>query len=234
MKNPYTILRALLAITLICCAQAAPERTCRIVFPDRPQDAPRSLHLFDGKNSQEVELPSMNLSPVYKLAAGAIQLKLLAAKADDPKEVPADAPMVEIPADHTDFVLLVFSDPGNKIAPVKLEVVNLDGKTFKPGQTLWTNRTDTTVEGKLGEQTLSLGPVTSKILDAPLSDKGVPTSGYYSASFTYRSGDEGAFEPITEQQWWHDANSRHLGFIVNKGGKLPKIFFYRDFRAAQE
>ena len=230
MKTPHTILRALLVIALLVCAQAAPERTCRIVFPDRPQDAPRSLHLFDGKNSQEVELPSMNLSSVYKLAPDAIQLKLLSAKVEDPKEVPPDAPMVEIPADHTDFVLLVFSDPNNKIAPVKLEAVNLESGTFKTGQTLWVNRTDKTIEGKLGEQTLSLGPGSSKILDAPLSDKGVPTSGYYSASFTYRSGDEGAFEPITEQQWWHDANSRHLGFIVNTGGKLPKIFFYRDFR----
>lgn len=36
--------------------------------------------------------------------------------------------------------------------------------------------------------------------------------------------------PITEQRWWHDASSRHLGFVANTGGKLPKIYFFRDFR----
>ena len=234
MKKPDAILRALLAFALLGCAQAAPERTCRIVFPDRPQDAPRSLHLFDGKQSQEVELPSMNLSPVYHPAPGVIWIKLLAAKVEDPKEVPPDAPMVEIPADHTDFVLLVFSDPNNKIAPVKLEAVNLDGEQFKVGQTLWMNQSDHAIEGKLGEQTLSLEPGGSEILDAPVSDKGVPASGYYTATFTSQAQPDAAFEPITEQQWWHDANSRHLGFIVDTGGKLQKIFFYRDFRAAQE
>jgi hypothetical protein len=230
MNGPRSPLLALLTFLLCHFAQADTGRICRLVFVDRPEDGSKSLHLFDGKKSQEVELPSMNLSPVYKLASGAIQLRLLAAKAEDPKLVPADAPMVEIPADHTDFVLLVFSDPGNKIAPVKLEVVNLDGKTFKVGQTLWFNKTDKTIQGSLGDQALSLEPESSRIIDSPLSDKGDPASGYFSASFTYLAGENGEFAPITEQQWWHDANSRHLGFIMNTGGKLPKIQYYRDFR----
>jgi len=233
MKHPHLILPALLAFVNCIHAQDAPERTCRIVFLDRPAAAPKTLYLFDGTTSQIVELPSMNLSPLYKLAAGAIPLKLLTAQADNPKEVPPDAPSVEIPPDYTDFFLLVFSDPNNKIAPVKLEAVNLESESFKIGQTLWVNRTDKTIEGKLGEQILSLQPVSSKIVDAPASDKGVPTSGYYSASFTYQVEEKGVFEPITEQQWWHDANSRHLGFIVDSGGKLPKIYFYRDFRNPQ-
>lgn len=234
MKSPHSLLFALLTLLLCHFAQADQGRICRIVFPERPQDAPKFLHLFDGKNSQEVELASMNLSPTYKLASGAIQLKLLTAQVEDPKEVPPDAPSVDIPADYSDFLLLVLSDPNNKIAPVKLEAVNLDSENFKIGQTLWVNRTDKTIEGKLGEQTLLLEPASSKILGAPVSDKGVPTSGYYSASFTYQVDEKGVFEPISEQQWWHDANSRHLGFIVDTGGKLPKIFFFRDFRAAQE
>jgi hypothetical protein len=234
MKNPDTILRALLAFALLGWAQAAPERTCRIVFPDRPQDAPRSLHLFDGKQSQEVELPSMNLSPVYGLAPGAIQLKLLNAKVGSPKDVPADAPSVEVAADCADLILLVSSDPDNKTAAVKMELVDLGSENFKTGQTLWANHSDKTIEAKLGAQTVSLEPESSKIVDAPLSENGVAASGYYTATFTYQAQPDAAPEPITEQQWWHDANSRHLGFIVNTGGKLPKIYFYRDFRAPQE
>lgn len=230
MKTPCLILLALGTLLPCHSVQAAFGRSCRIVFLDRPENAPKSLHLFDGVTSQEVELPSMNLSPSYKLAPDVTQLKLLIAKVGDPKKVPVDAPSVDIPADYTDFLLLVMSDPDHQITPVKLEAVNLESENFKPGQTLWSNRTDKTIQGKLGEQILSLEPESSKILDAPVSEKGVPTSGYYTASFTYQAQDQGAFEPITEQQWWHDAKSRHLGFIVNSGGKLPKIYFYRDFR----
>jgi len=161
MKSPIAILRLLLAFALLGCAQAAPERTCRIVFPDRPQEAPKSLQLFDGKTCREVELPSMNLSPVYGLASGAIQLKLLGAEVEDPKDVPADAPSVEVPADCADLILLVSGDPDNKTAPVKLELVDLGSEYFKVGQTLWANRSDKAIEAKLGEQTVSLEPESS-------------------------------------------------------------------------
>ncbi len=230
MKSPNSIFVSVLVLLLCNFSQADPSRTCRIIFPERPQDAPKLLFLLDGKNTQEVALPSMNLSPIYKIAPGAIQLKLLTTNVEDDKDVPADAPSVEIPADYTDFLLIVSSDPNNKTAPVKLEAVNLDSEDFKVGQVLWNNRTDKTIEGKLGDQILSLGPVSSKIVNAPVSDKGVATSGYYTASFTYQADDKGEFEPITEQQWWHDANSRHLGFILDTGGKLPVILIYRDFR----
>jgi len=234
MKSPHSLLFALLTCLLSHFAQAGSGRSCRIVFLDRPADAPRLLHLFDGSNSQEVDLPSMNLSQQYEFAPGATQVKLLSAKVGDPEGVPPDAPSVDIPADYADFLLIVFSDPDQQIAPLKLDVVNLGGENFKLGQMLWHNRTDKTIEGKLGGQILSLAPESSKTMDAPVSDKGVPANGYYNASFTYQAGEKGAFEPITEQQWWHDARSRHLGFIVDSGGKLPKIFFYRDFRAAQD
>ncbi len=230
MKIPLFTLISLLTLFSHTHAQDAATRTCRIVFPDRPAGAPKTLHLFDGITSQEVELSSMNLSPLYKLAAGAIHIKLLPAKVEDPKAVSPDAPSVEIPADYTDFFLLVSSDPNNKIAPVKLQAINLDIENFKLGQTLWNNHSDKTVEGKLGEQSLSLKPESSQIVDSPISDKGIPTSGYFNASFTYQVQGKDAFEPITEQQWWHDAKCRHLGFINNSGGKLPKIYFFRDFR----
>lgn len=231
MKNLSINFLALLTFLFFNNAHGATDRTCRIVFLERPANAPKSLHLFDGSTSQEVELPSMNLSPIYKLAPGAIQLKLLVAKADDPKAVSPDTPTVDIPADYTDFFLLVSSDPENKIAPVKLQAIKLDSENFKLGQTLWINHSDKIIEAKLGAQILSLKPESSQIVDTPFSDKSVPTSGYYSASFTYQVEGETTFAPITEQQWWHDAKSRHLGFIQSSGAKLPKIYFFRDFRS---
>jgi hypothetical protein len=229
VKIPHLIFIALLTIFTQLHAQETAARTCRILFLDRPQDAPKTLHLFDGTSSQEVALPSMNLSPLYRLAPGAIQLKLLSEKAEDPKAAFPDAPNVEIPADWNDFYLLVTSDTENKITPVKLKAINAEGENFKLGKTLWMNLSDKTIQAILGEHEILLEPDSSKIVDNPLSQS-TPSSGYYNASFTYQIQDDGKFEPITEQQWWHDANSRHLGFMLNSGGKLPKIYFLRDFR----
>lgn len=211
-------------------AQEATHRNCRIVFPGRPADAPKRLHLFDGTSSQEIELPSMNLSPVYNLPAGAMHLKLLTSKPEDSESVPPDAPSIEIPENYHDFYLIVSRDPENKIAAVKLKAINIETANLKLGQTLWINHTDQTIEGKLGDRILSLGPDSSKILDAPFINKSGPTRGYYHASFTYLVRGMETFEPITEQQWWHDATCRHLGFIEHSGGKLPKIYVFRDFR----
>lgn len=63
-----------------------------------------------------------------------------------------------------------------------------------------------------------------------ISKEPLPASGHYAAGFTYQVNGNGPIAPIGEQFWWHDAASRHLGFIVNTGGKLPKLYFFRDFR----
>ncbi|MFN5870868.1 MAG: hypothetical protein ACK46A_16250 [Akkermansiaceae bacterium] len=97
-------------------------------------------------------------------------------------------------------------------------------------QTLWINRSDKTIEAKLGEQVLSIEPDSSKIIDAPLGNQSTPASGYFEASFTYKVQGSDVTSLISEQQWWYDANSRHLGVIANSGGKLPKINLFRDFR----
>lgn len=230
MKNSNLIILAFFASLVHTHAQDTAKRTCRILFTERPADAPKTLFLFDGTSSQEVQLPSVNLSQLYPLATDTIQLKLLPAKADPENQPSPDAPSVDIPADFIDFLLLVTSDPENKIAPVKLEAINLQTENFKSGQTLWINQTDIEIQAELGTQTLSLDPQSSEISDSPISDEGRAISGYFKASFSYKPNADAAFAPITEQQWWHDANSRHIGFIMHSGGKLPKILFFRDFR----
>ncbi len=230
MKIPLLTLISLLTLFSHSHAKDAATRTCRILFPNRPADSPKTLHLFDGNTSQEVALPSMNFSPLYKIQNGNIQVKLLANKVDDPKNISPDAPFAEIPANSNDIYLLISSDPENKIAPVKIIVISLDNENFKVGQTIWINHTDNNIEAKLGDQVLSLRPESSKIIDTPFSNSAKPTSGYFNADFTYQAKAEDPFAPITEQQWWYDTNSRHLGFIQYTEGKLPKIYFFRDFR----
>lgn len=205
------------------------KRTCRIVFPERPNGAPKSAYLFDGKENQPVSLPSMNFSPVVGFPAGDLTILMTPSKITDIENLPQGLPMLRIPESVKDFYILVTPDPSNSAFPLRMNLVNTSDGKFNPGETLWFNLTDHRIVAKLGESRLSVNPKGRTISQSPVSK-----SAYYRAEFGYQTGGEGDFHKITEQQWWHDTNSRHLGFIVNTGGRLPKIYFYRDFRLSNE
>lgn len=200
------------------------KRTCRIIFPERPNDSPKFAYLFDGKRSQRIELPSMNLSPVISLSEGEITLYMTDKHITDTKKIVASTPSLKIPANVEDFYILVSPDSENSTLAVKMEMISL--KDHKPGETLWLNKTQHHIAANLGLSEMSVAPESQTVSKAPIEK-----SGYYKAEFTYQPNGEGEFKKITEQQWWHDAKSRHLGFVVDSGKKLPKIFIFRDFRA---
>ena len=203
----------------------AKPRSCRVVFPERPQDAPKIAYLFDGSKSQSVTLPSMNLSEVIELPKGELTIAMSPNAISDPKALSSKAPLLRIPEAVMDFYVIITPDPKNQDFPVKMNLVDTGGGKLKSGETLWYNLTEHRIIAKLGGAEMSVDPNGRTISKDP-----VPASGYYSARFAYQAKGEGAFAPITEQNWWHDAQSKHLGFMVNSGGKLPKIYFYRDFR----
>lgn len=204
----------------------AEPRTCRIVYPERPRGAPKMAYLFDGKDSHRANLPSNNLSPVMELPTGDLTLAMTPDEVGDPGALPPDAPQLKIPGSVADFYILVTPDPENPVLPVQMELVDPGGGGLKPGQTLWFNRTDHQIVARLGDAELLVKP-----RDRAISTQPAAESGHYTAEFEYQVNGEGPLAPITEQRWWHDAASRHLGFIVSTGDKLPKIYFYRDFRA---
>ncbi len=204
---------------------SAKPRSCRLVFPERPQSAPKSAYLFDGSKSQRVTLPSMNLSEVIELPSGELTIAMTATEISDPKLLPPNAPILKIPEQVMSFYIIITPDPQNQELPVTMNLVDTGAGKLNSGETLWYNLTEHRIVAKLGVHEMSVDPMGRAISKDP-----APTSGYYSARFAYQVKGEGAFAPIAEQNWWHDAASRHLGFMVNSGGKLPKIYFYRDFR----
>lgn len=214
----------LLANTL--CAQS---RTCRIVFPERPQSSPKVAYLFDGKVSQAVTLPSMNLSEVIKLPPGELTIAMTADKITDPKNLSSGSPMLKIPENTGEFYIIITSDPENKVIPVKMNLIDTGGGKLKAGETLWYNLTEHRIAAKLGSIDMSVDPMGRTISKDP-----VQASGYYVAQFAFQADGKGEYAPITEQSWWHDTTSKHLGFMVNTGGKLPRIYYYRDFRSKEE
>ena len=200
-------------------------RSCRIVFPERPKDAPKMAYLFDGKTSRQISLPSANFADVIALPPGDITILLTPNEVTGAEEPPAGAPSLAITEGIRDFYIHVTADPANPLLPLRLNLVEFGNGKLSPGETLWINLTDHEIQAKLGENTMTAAPKSEVVAKAPQ-----PESGYYRAEFTYRPDAGGDFKPMTEQNWWHDAKSRHLGFIVNAEGKLPKIYFFRDFR----
>ena len=223
----FIILATIALSVLPCFSQVKdkkiPDRNCRIIFLQRPKGAPESTHLFDGEVSREIRFSTMNLSAVIKVPGGDLVLGMTPDAVLGLENFPKGAPTVKIPAKVTDCYLVVVSDPQNKILPVRILLVDSSDGQLKAGQTLWINFTNQNIVGKLGKETLKI-PAKSKVVgDAPLRK-----SGYYLASFLYQPNKESKFQPVMKKSWWHDATSKHLGFITSTGGKLPKIFTLRD------
>lgn len=218
------------ALSLLCATAMAQEKpqghTFRILFLDRPPEAPTALQLFDGQSSREVELPTMNLSPVLELPAGALKLLLLPEPPADPAQPSPGAPSVEIPENMADFYLLVFSDPTNPVAPVRMRAVDATTENGKTGQTVWINLTDLVISGKLGDQDLLIQPQGTTLMGQPREG-----AGDYQVSMFYNRMDEEAHYPVCETRWAHDPRSRNLGFVISQGGsRTPRVKIFQDFR----
>ena len=201
------------------------KRTCRIVFPEQPNKAPKAAYLFDSQSSRRVYLPSMNFSKVLTLPSGELTLYLTSSKIANSEDLPAAAPQLKVPEQVSDFYILLSPDLSNLELPLQMRLIATSQDDLKPGRTLWLNRTDHKIRAKLGQTEVIIGSKEEIVSKAPS-----PGSGYYHAELSFQPEAKGGFRKITEQQWWHDADSRHLGIIANTGGRLPEVYFYRDFR----
>lgn len=143
----------------------------------------------------------------------------------DTENSPQNAPRLKVAEGIRDFYIHVTPDPENPLLPLRMNLVDVGNGKLTPGETLWFNLTNYEIVAKLEGSEITIPSEGQAVSRAPL-----PNSGYYSAEFTYQPVGNGDFQRITEQQWWHDARSKHVGFIVDSGGRLPKIYFYRDFR----
>jgi hypothetical protein len=204
------------------------KRTCRILFLAAPQSAPQKLFLHDGKTSQEVELPRMNFSPIYEIMPGNIRVHMLPAPVLDAGEIPAGAPVAEIPESIRDCFIILGSDPTNSIAPVRLQVINAGSNQFKNGQMLWFNLTANQVGGIIGSESLRMAPHSRAILNAPAS-----SASSYRVKIGYIVPDEKVLRPICETQWQFNPATRMVMFVFNQSGEnVPRVMGFSDFRVA--
>ena len=215
----------LLASLTVGAQEKEKKRTCRILYVERPGDAPTEAYLFDGKKSHKVLLPSLNFSEVIELPMGDITVGLSPNSVDAAEAFPEGAPTAKIPEQITDLYLLLSGDPENKVLPIKIKTLNIDNKNLKPGHTLWINLSTHKIAARMGKEEVIIPPKKITISPPPLT-----TSGYFLAQFLYQRDSKDKFLPIMKKSWWFDATSKNLGFIVDTGARMPKIFTLRDRR----
>lgn len=204
--------------------------TCRILFLNAPPQAPGKYYLFDGENSQEVTLPRLSFSPVYKLRPGDIKIWLLTSPVGKPEEVPPGAPSVMVNASTKDFYLLVAPDPANSVLPLRMHTVNANYDKIRLGEMLWINLTPKQLAGKIGRSSLNLGPNDSALVREPAS-----SPGDYPVEIYFRVPDDDRTHPLIESQWRHDPRSRCVVFVYDEGRRrAPRVMSFSDFRLPEE
>ena len=204
---------------------AEDSRTCRVLFPDRPGNAPSRAYLFDGEKSYRINMPSMNFSEVIAMPAGELNFALVPTDLSDAEVTSLKAPRLLIPKEVKDFYILMSPDSEFPDMPVKMEYIDLSASEVAKGQTLWLNRTSHRIHADLGDSVLTLEPMSRSVSKAPID-----RNGQFAANFSYQVNAEGDLKRISEQGWPHDTNNRHFGIVMYSGGNLPQIFYFRDFR----
>ncbi len=215
-----------LAVPVASGQPAGGTRTVRILFLNAPPGAPHTAHLHDGSTCREVELPRMNLSAVYELPGGPLQVRLLATPVADPKQIPVGTPAAAIPESIGDAYLLCFSDPANPVMPVRIDVVDAGKEKFSDGMMLWFNLTPHAIGGMLGKEKVRLKPQERALVKAPIDEQ----DSYPVIILHMIKGDDQIY-PICETRWVHDPRSRQLVFVfAEPGRRLPRVVGVPDYR----
>ncbi len=222
----YITAITLLVLTCYQLGQAAADqkRTCRLYLLEPAPEAPREAYLFDGTSSHEVRLSTKNFSAVIEVPAGDISLVMTPNQIQAQDDLPTAAPAAQVTAGVVDFYLLVTANPDNDTLPVKLEVIPITAE-FEPGETLWLSFFEHTINAQLGAKSLAIPPL-ERVISAPPLQQG----GYYQAQFHYLPQHSDQPLQTAKKSWWFDPSSRYLGFILDQGTRLPKIFAIRDKR----
>ncbi|MBT8037939.1 MAG: hypothetical protein KJO21_10385 [Verrucomicrobiae bacterium] len=178
--------------------------------------------------SHKVLLPSLNFSQVIELPLGKITIGMTSEAVNDPEAFPEGAPTVTIPASQNDLYFFIFSDPKNKVLPIRIQPVNIDNEILKIGETMWFNFSERDLAAKLGKAKMAIKAKKRAISKPPLTK-----SGYYLAQFVYKEDGGSQYLPIMKKSWWFDEYSKNIGFIIDTGARMPKIYTFRDRRWAK-
>lgn len=203
--------------------QEKPKPTYCILYLEKPEQSPTEAYLFDGKRAHKILLSNLDFSETIEVPTGIVTVDISPNAIDAAEAFSKNLLAAEITKPLVDLYLFLQKDPKNKDVPIKMKMINVDYKNLMPGHTLWVNLSERKVAAKMGKEEVIVS--SKKIMPSfpPLK-----SSGYFSAEFSYQRDAKDEFFPMMKKSWWFDATSKNLGFIVDTGARMPKIFIVRE------
>ncbi len=211
---------ALLLLPLLAVA-----RDVRLLRLEGPENPPPRLFLLGTEAEGELDLPL--LSPSTRrltIGEGALELRLLKAKPAPREPLPADAPLVRIPAGKDDLLLILLSGPGS--LGFRAEVVSVPPTAGAEGALLWFNLQPRPLHVRLGEAAVTVIPPGASRATLPPVAPGAP----FAARLDLGSGPEGSeVRPFLRATWVRAPRGRLLSFVVADPDRAaPRILSVPD------
>lgn len=215
---------ALLLLPLLAVA-----RDIRLLRLEGPENPPPRLFLLGTEAEGELDLPLLSPS-TRRLAVGegALELRLLKAKPAPREPLPADAPLIRIPAGKDDLLLILLAGPGS--LGFRAEVVAVPPSAGAEGALLWFNLQPRPLHVRLGEAAATVIPPGASRATLPPVAPGTP----FAARLDLGSGPEGReVRPFLRATWVRAPRGRLLSFVVADPDRAaPRILSVPDLDEA--
>lgn len=189
------------------------ERPVQILYCHAEADAPSEASLYAGGSLvTRVELPRDNFSETFEIPEGDITLSFLPGELEKGKQVPEDAPAVDVSGQWEKILLLVIEDDENATMPIRVQAVDASDKVFRPGSIYMNNFSEVEVVGTIGDKEIVLNPGDARVLKRPVSK-----AGSYPVKLEKRTPGEDSKQRFIRQMWVYDEEVRQVLFILPKG-----------------
>lgn len=213
------IFRAVCLIALLS-AVSSQGREVRTIYMPGSGAAIATAYLVNLETTVQIEFPQRNLSPEVKIPEGDLVMAVLAAPLDAGAKIPAEAPLVSVPAAWERCIFIFLGDPGNKVFPVRVIPVDSSAAYFPKGNTLIYNLSKTTLIAKFGEKLVTAEPGKSKMFGAP-----IPNFGAYPVFIDYIPEGKTERRTICRSYWQHDPDARQIMFVIpQEQSETPRVW----------
>ncbi|MFD2276872.1 hypothetical protein ACFSQZ_10355 [Rubritalea spongiae] len=169
-----SILRLFCLLVFVCVAVSAQLEAkvqVKFFFHKPPESAPTEVSVFSQGSSKitTVGLPDKQFSETYTFKEGGRVLYFAPRDVNFPlkPELLAKLPQVKLKKTDKFLALIVFSDPDNKLLPIRVEKISANSEVFGNGDFLFANFSNVSIKGSLKREEFVLKPKSSVLVEKP-------------------------------------------------------------------
>jgi len=201
-------------------------RDARLLRIDAPEGAPSRLFVVRGESAVAMDLPRL-LPSTSRLQVGpeAARLHLALEKPTRERPLPADAPVVDLPAGADDLLVVLFPREGSGSLPVQALPVALPHGPARTGGFLWMNLSDRTLLVRFGAALTRIPPSEGRLAMPPVAPGA--TFPVHVDLAPRREGEEP--QPMVRATWMRHESGRQLMFVLPDAEReVPRVVSIPD------